>query len=129
MEWNNKQVLYVVYLVLIVFIIISLINWVNTKSKNLDYSQEYYARDLALLIDSSYSSVGDLEIKYKMNDDFNLNFENNKVSIKKLEGLNEGNSFYFTKNEIQANSIPERLDQINQIVIRNKEDGLVISDE
>ena len=118
-----------VRLVIIAFIVITLVNWVNVKSKNLDYSQEYYARDIALLIDSSYSSVGDLEIKYRMNNDFSLVFENNRVSVKKLDGLTAGNSFYFTKNELQLNNIPESLYQVNDIVIRNKGNELVISDE
>ena|SRR3989344_4627232 len=129
MEWDNKQTLYVVYLVLIAFIVISLINFVNTKTKSLDYSQEYYARDIALLIDSSYGAVGDLELIYKMNNKFNLNFENNKVSVKKLEGLTGENSFYFTKNDMQQTYIPETFDNINKIIIKNNKDGLVISNE
>lgn len=123
----KRQLLYIFYLLLVICIAVWLLYWVDAKSKNIDYSQEYYARDIALLIDSSYCSIGDLEFTYKMNNDFNLDFENNRLYVKK--SMTGGNSFYFTKNNMQQNNIPESLEQVNKIIIRNKEDGLVISNE
>ncbi len=95
-EELQRTLLYLAYIVIAVGILISLISFVNNAVSKTGLDEEYYARDIAFMLDLIESGNGDIEYKYEIEEakfDFFVgekDGENKVVVAKDLNAAGEG---------------------------------------
>ena len=106
--------------IIIALIFLSFVLYLNNISNNKDFKERYHTRNTGFLIDTIYSSPGNLHYEYDLGDIYKyiINTDENKLIIKSND-LGIGKYQRFTRNSIIA------IDQKNnfgEILIIDKKD-------
>ncbi len=85
---------------IVAFVVLTFILYVNNVSKGVDFKEKYIVIDTGLLLNTIYSSPGNLEVRYNLGDfyNYNLNTQDGSILVKYKD--NEfGKKFLFTSNK------------------------------
>jgi len=84
MNKRGMQITYtsVFYLALGTFVLLWFLGGSKAIAQNTYIQQEYYGKDIALLIDTLQIADGDVEIRYPSREGFSYNVENGRVVVR-----------------------------------------------
>ena len=70
------------YVVLSTFLILWILGGTKAIAQNKYIQQEYYAKDIGLLVDTSFTADGNVEIKYPGKEGFSYKIGDGKIEIR-----------------------------------------------
>lgn len=118
---------FIIFSIFIVsFVALTIILYVNNVSKGVDFKEKYIAIDTGLLLNTIYSSPGNLEISYNLGYfySYNLNTKDGNILINYKD--NElGKKFMFTPN--RAFSIEDKKLDAQVLVFRKNESRIDVN--
>ena len=99
---------FIIFSIFIVsFVVLTIILYVNSVSKGVDFKEKYIAIDTGLLLNTIYSSPGNLEVSYNLGDFYiyDLNTQDGNILIRYKDNelgkkyLITPNSAFFIENK------------------------------
>ncbi len=117
---ETRTILWLFYIVLVLIATYILFNFINDAVSGKGFSQRYFLNDLGLTIDTLPSANGNLEIKYKNLQDYNI-----RISNGELKTTEEISIYRYAQDKNTEFLGVFQLDA-NKILVINKDGNLVV---
>ena len=119
---ENSQLLFITWLIINIIIFFSLFYIVDRNLSEAGSLKQFLARDFSLLINTLYSTNGNIEINYTLNHAYELSFKDSNVKIRTSKLVDFPESYSYSANRIYKDldqSIENYNTEDNKIIIYN----------
>lgn len=121
-----KQILYTVYVLLATLFLVTAINYISSFRDESEFSKDYDARDLALLLDATYMAQGRVMINYEPIGNYRYEIEDGFVRLYKKNDLISSAYRYIDNNFLEDIKFISE-EEKGGVVISKDEKGMVIN--
>ena len=96
----SKQLLWGFYLIINIAIGALLFMFVSNSFSGESFDNQFYAKDIGLLIDSLYGFDGNIEITYNFKNEIKFELIGNEIKICSLDNLDDCYYYEFVKSDV-----------------------------
>jgi len=108
---EERLYFWIFYFVVLIIVLLALFNYINNLSDKSAFSQDYLARDIALILNTVYASPGDIEVSYSIPEktDFVFVIGDGLVIVRKIGDVLNERSYPYQEDKYVENNFDDGL--------------------
>jgi hypothetical protein len=121
----SERIFFWIFDILLVLVVLgSVAYYVNANSDDTNFKQNFYARDVALIVDEMLNTKGEIKVNYSLEDDFVVGLKGGEVyvyrqSLKQKFGIAKPAKYAYVG--MKGFWINITLDDVNDVLMMKKE--------